>query len=162
MKALFFSVSVLFITSCGVQRENRKYGSDTKVAIITDSSYIRWLTGKNYKIWVPTQEEHTKVDEILSKGIVGGEFYFLKDQSLSELKSYYRQYLCYVNDSGEKIVYINSMCKLPTKVDDKNRIVEIDWKNDMVDIADGGSCYWNVKVNIEKSKYYDLTVNGES
>lgn len=62
-----------------------------------------------------------------------------------------RQYLPVINESGEKEVWINFFC------DDFGAE---DWKNQIVEVNDGGNCYFDVKINLTQKTYYDLMVNG--
>ena len=54
------------------------------------------------------------------------------------------------------------MCELFTDYDKDNNPVPFDWKNKMIDISDGGECYWNIKINLTINNYYELNVNGIS
>lgn len=57
-----------------------------------------------------------------------------------------------LNKKGEKEVWINCFC-----VD-----VRRDWKKQIVEVYDGGNCFFNLKINLNKSQYYELSVNGEA
>ncbi|WP_277017325.1 hypothetical protein [Flavobacterium lindanitolerans] len=161
MKTKFISIIILFcILSCSQQKQ--AFRTDKKATIINQSEYINWIAGKEYKPLTPTQSELEQIDIILQDALSKGEFYFLKEQTLKELKNRYRQYICYINGNGDKIVYVNSFCKIPTIYDDDGKAKLLDWKNEMVDTADGGSCYWNMKINLTKNTYYELIINGNS
>lgn len=157
---LFYIVPFLLLTSCSGQKSNKSI--DTKMTLIQDTKFIKWVTGKDFTIWKPNQIDLNKVDELLNEAIEENKFYFLKTKKISELRKSYRQYLCYINEKGEKIIYINSMCELFTDYDEDNNPIPFDWKNKMVDISDGGECYWNIKINITTTKYYELRINGRS
>ena len=134
---------------------------DDKLAIIKNKDYIEWLTSKDFEIWYPNSSELVQIEEILLQAIRDDKFNFLKTKRIVELKKkYYRQYLCYTNESGEKIVYINSMCELFTDYDKDNKPIKFDWKTKMVDVSDGGECYWNIKINLTNKTYFDLIING--
>jgi hypothetical protein len=150
----------LLIASCSCQKS--EYLKDKKMTLIQNSKYIKWVTGKEYNLWEPSNIELKKTEEILIKAINENQFYFLKEKKLSEIKKNYRQYLCYINDKGEKVVYINSMCDLFTDYDKENNPISFDWKNKMIDISDGGECYWNIKINLSTNEYYELKINGRS
>ncbi|WP_339836475.1 hypothetical protein [uncultured Flavobacterium sp.] len=92
------------------------------------------------------------IEEVLNNAINNGEFYFLKKASLNDLKKYYRQYVVYLNQNNEKCVYINAMCNVD---------IIPNWKQELLDISDGGSCYWNLKINLSKRIYQNLIVNGQ-
>ena len=62
---------------------------------------------------------------------------------------YKRQYIAVVTPTGEKLVWINCFC-------DTNG----NWKKDIVEMLDGGNCFFNVMINLTKGKYYNFSVNG--
>lgn len=72
---------------------------------------------------------------------------------LSEYAEYFRQYVPAINEYGEKVIWINFFCGKP-KTDG--------WKNGIVDVRDGGDCYFNLKVNLTTQKYYDLSINSDA
>ncbi|WP_299316759.1 hypothetical protein [uncultured Maribacter sp.] len=54
-----------------------------------------------------------------------------------------------VNYSGVKEVWI-IFCS--TTASDK-------WRTNIVAVEDGGNCYFNIKINLNTKKYYDLDIN---
>ena len=66
------------------------------------------------------------------------------------LDEYQRQYVPILNALGEKEVWVNFFCK--TSPSDK-------WRTNLVSVEDGGNCYFNIKVNLNKKAYYDLEIN---
>ncbi|TGD59894.1 hypothetical protein [Flavobacterium humi] len=153
----------LFLLSCTGQKKavDNPMG-DEKLAIITNPKYTKYILGKTYEMWKPEGSDLKKADGILSRAINDNQFYFLKTKELSELKKNYLQYLCYIDEKGEKIIYINSMCKLFTDYDKNNKPKVFDWKHEMVLTDDGGYCYWYIKVNLDTNTYYELMINGFS
>ncbi len=92
------------------------------------------------------------IDQILDEASKDEKFYFLQRQNLKSLKKYYRQYVVYLNEKNEKCVYINAMCNVD---------IIPNWKNELLDTSDGGSCYWNLKINLSKRIYQNLIINGQ-
>ena len=70
------------------------------------------------------------------------------------LKKYIRQYVGFVNEAGEKVIWINFIWKSNA---DEKRLA-----NDIESALDGCSHYWNIKVNIGKSTLYELNINGSA
>jgi hypothetical protein len=68
------------------------------------------------------------------------------------LKKYKRQYFGYINEKGEKILYINSLWKKNEK--------ETKWLQQIIMVSDGGSHYWNIEYNLETEELENLKVNG--
>ncbi|WP_375562126.1 hypothetical protein ACE193_06135 [Bernardetia sp. OM2101] len=69
-----------------------------------------------------------------------------------EIGDYYRQYIVVKNKLGEKEVWINCFC----------RNTESNWRQEIVQVKDGGSCYFNLKINLSKKQHYNFRVNGEA
>ena len=67
--------------------------------------------------------------------------------------NYRKQLMAVVNAKGEKEVWVNCFCN--TWGSDK-------WKREIVVVMDGGSCYFNFKINLATKKVYNLRVNGEA
>ena len=72
------------------------------------------------------------------------------DQYVIRLADYKRQLVPFVNSRGEKEVYVNCCCDDTTSY----------WRKRLVDVLDGGSCYFQVRVNLTSQRYFDLSVNG--
>ena len=65
--------------------------------------------------------------------------------------NYYKQLIPVINSKGEKEVWVNCFCDKEEKAY---------WKKSIVLVTDGGSCYFNLKINLTKNLAYDLMVNG--
>jgi hypothetical protein len=66
----------------------------------------------------------------------------------SDYKSYYRQYVGYINGQNHKILFIISFC----------RPVET-WTKYLVQALGGGSCFFEIKVNLDTKYTFDFYVN---
>jgi len=64
---------------------------------------------------------------------------------------YYKQLIPIINSKGEKEVWVNCFCTTAEKYY---------WKKDIVLVDDGGSCFFNLKINLTKGTVYDFMVNG--
>ena len=102
-----------------------------------------------------TQEDITELEKLFNKSVKEHDsalnandrkYYFIGDQSL-----YKRQYVCYKNKKGEKIVYVDCFCTAYEG-----------WHKEMMVIDDGGKCFFNLKINLNTKKYFDFMVNGEA
>lgn len=69
------------------------------------------------------------------------------------LKKYVRQYVGVINENGDKVLWVNFVWKLGA---DRKGLSE-----DIENVLDGCSHYWNIKVNVDEEILYDLRVNGE-
>jgi hypothetical protein len=73
-----------------------------------------------------------------------------------DMKDYKKQYMAVTNAKGEKEVWVNCFCKSIEKT-----IEFSDWKDYVVRVYDGGSCFFNIKLNLDHKSYYNLKINSE-
>ncbi len=96
------------------------------------------------------------ISERVSKSIRNYTDELIKYNSDSKSKpennaySYFRQYVPAINQEGEKVVWINFFCE--RKHFEK-------WKTKIVNVRDGGNCFFNLKVNLSKKEYYEYRQN---
>lgn len=64
---------------------------------------------------------------------------------------YYRQYIVSLGADGNKYVYINCFCGHY-----KN------WETEVVEVKDGGHCYFHMLINLTKKKVLFICPNGEA
>lgn len=109
--------------------------------------------------YTPTHQDIEKAEEILNAQLEGINIP-LAEQGMkgcpiihTNLHRYRRQYIGYVDYDGNKVVWVNFIIKK-----DKESLKNLD--KEVIVVLDGCSQYWNIKVNIDKSKLYDLRVNG--
>ena len=148
-------IIVLFLSSCFIHAQNVAEHFKTRqfeVAIFLESS--NELMQQNR--FTPTKEEIIKAENALKSKLkfINNP---LMNQSSSpiihkNLKKYKRQYFGYINEKGEKILYINSLWKKNEK--------ETKWLQQIIMVSDGGSYYWNIEFNLETDELINLSVNG--
>jgi hypothetical protein len=63
--------------------------------------------------------------------------------------NYFKQLVPVINSNKEREVWVRCICQ-------KNKN---EWKNDISLVADGGSCYFNLKINLTKNTYSDFALN---
>ena len=80
---------------------------------------------------------------------------FKKDYWQIDLKNYKRQYVAVINQIGEKEVWVNCFCWDSWG---ENEFC----KHQILDVSDGGKCFFNLKINLTRKKVYDFWVNGEA
>jgi hypothetical protein len=155
-----------FINACGQTTNtssttsknisSQKISFDTSnIAIITFDKSIYWLFDSTSKPSVLTQSDISEVEQLYNKSIddynskvkEADKKHFAID--LTKWK-YKRQYVCVVNKDGQKEVYINCFCDT----------LGDDWKKSLMQVDDGGNCFFNFKINLTTKKYYDFFVNG--
>ena len=142
-----------------------KTATDQKIEILLDSDYNKWLE-KNYgfKTWTPSNKDLNIVQEILDESIDNNEFDFLEKPTKQKVEKYYRQYIPYINENGERIIEINAFCEIlenpPNPKNGINKWTKMNWKKEYVMVEDGGDCYWRIIINLDTKQYKDLMVNG--
>lgn len=68
-----------------------------------------------------------------------------------DLKRYVRQYVGFINEKGEKVIWINMLYWRSSFLEDVNRRV--------IHVSDGGTSYWNVKINLQNKEAYELAIS---
>lgn len=125
----------------------------TKFAILPlDTSYYQF---KDSKSTVLLQKDLNLTEKILIKCLDNNNQNQDTSKHLLEyidLGNYKRQYIPFINKRGEKLVWVNCFC-----IGDINFP---DWKKEIVMVDDGGSCYFNVIINLTTKKYGKLFING--
>ena len=170
-----FLIIISLVLSCQNSAKEKKHSInpkkqneliDSKTVILINSEYNDWLHNrKGYKMWSPDMNDIKLMDNILKNAIDNNEFDFLKNPTLSSIKkNYYRQLIPYIDENGNHIIEINAFCDIldnpPDPNDEKPKWTKMDWKNYHVLVDDGGDCYWQIKINIDKEDYINYGPNG--
>jgi hypothetical protein len=165
-----FLFALCFIFSCkklnqdkGEKIEQNQIFSKNEVVLL-NSEHNKWLfENYGYQKWKPSENEIMILREIIDEAIMNNEFNFLKKPIKGSFNSYYKQYIPYVNDKGDRIITVNALCEImktpPSSKSESKTWSEIDWKNQYIAVDDGGSCYWEITINIDKKTYKNLVVN---
>ncbi len=129
----------------------------SKIAIIQPDrkmNKIQWPFDSTYKPAVLTQIELHIIEQVLVECITNYNRALkpeYKYQTIDLSKRNYRTQLAVVsNTKGEKEVWVNCLCN----------VFDFDWKHDIHTVYDGGSCFFELKINLTLKKYYNLWVNG--
>lgn len=108
----------------------------------------------------PTKEDVLKAEQLVKEQLVdlnqpllnqGGECPIIH----KGLSKYLRQYIGYIDQNGDRILWINYIRR--KEKDQASRL-----NKDVIMVLDGCSNYWNIKVNLSKGKLYDLRINGSA
>jgi hypothetical protein len=152
---------LLIVSACGkvTEKSHETINKDTPVdpninyTIIDAGVDMELIFGKNYKQWTPTG-----MDIGISEKLIKKCFDDQKNATINRLlnrnpEDYDMQFVGAINENGEKIIWVNCFCK--THADSFK-----DWKTKLVMVKDGGNCFFNLKINIDKNSYTDVIVNG--
>lgn len=168
----------IFLTACNRQLKQSDQTFDKQIEPsnfeIPDSTYVI-LEFKSDWYWLfmdakPTTLSENELSEIES--IIGKAVKENNEQQLQELethnneypdnkwtetgfelktKGFKRQYVPVINKDGQKEIWINFFC---------NDWGNENWKSDIMEVDDGGNCYFNLKVNLETKSFSELSING--
>ncbi len=128
--------------------------------VITDTTQIKWLCDSIISQWIPNYGDYRLAESILEQAINDYKEYGLNNQIS---KKYYRQYSFYMDLKGDSIVYINAFCQIlrvPTDSSGIGIMKPTDWHKNFLIVDDGGDCYWSIKINLTKRRYFNFIVNG--
>jgi len=166
MKNLITSLLVI-IVFCTCQSNNNQKSQlnisqnliDTSIAIINDSTQlIIHLPIESY--WIPTEEQLLQIDSILLLATQDTSNY----TRILDFKKFYKQYVCYKDSTGDLLVYVNGFCHLMEfpKQDSSGtwKMVPFDWKTNILEVLDGGPCFWHMQINLTKKKFFNFVLNG--
>jgi hypothetical protein len=73
-----------------------------------------------------------------------------KMYQIMELKNYKIQYVPYLNEKGQKEIWINGFC------DD----FDLNWKKEIIFVHDGGNCYFTIQLNLSTGQCLEIVTNG--
>ncbi|WP_285656451.1 hypothetical protein [Allomuricauda sp. NBRC 101325] len=78
------------------------------------------------------------------------------------LKKYVRQYIGFIDNEGQKFIYVNFLWDGYSLLDFIRGFEkpDVSWKTEWQMWFDGGSIYWNIKYVIDKKEFVDFSVNG--
>jgi len=76
---------------------------------------------------------------------------------LLDYQDYYRQFIPYINERGEKVVNVSCFCDITNMNGD---LEGLNWRTDLIQVNDGGNCYFHLVVNLTLKTFAHLMVNG--
>jgi hypothetical protein len=89
------------------------------------------------------------IEEALSKGnYLSGKLTSAPTRE-KDPRQYYRQYVGVVV-AGRKLIYVNGICEKPPSY----------WRRALVDVCDGGACYWGVLYDPSTGEFSQFEMNG--
>lgn len=160
MKKIFVIITLLFITDFLCSQES---------VYVKRKGYEGYIFPKEHSIWgfppesnryTPKLEDIAQAEKIL-KDSIGTDYVKSKQKAYRKppinrrtLKKYVRQYVGYLTEDGEVLILIYF-----------NKGLDMDETNffeDIIDVCDGGSDHWYIKINISTKQLFDMKVNGIS
>ncbi len=171
--SLFFTI-ITIIVSCGESSTSNKKNdtlngehqpTDTtpatgilydtsRIAVLQAESNISWVI-KDAKPATLTQQDIQAIDQLLTNCIALHNTKQDSTKRFSEyidLKMYKRQYVPYTDAKGARKVYVNCFCRMDAMFGN--------WRENIVEVRDGGRCFFNVTIKLTKLQYEQLFING--
>lgn len=105
---------------------------------------------KNARPLTIDDQEFISIQELIAKSVKEYNSSKNENEKIQNLSEYKFQYLPVTDEKNQKIVYVNAFCNA----------FEINWRKDIVEVDDGGKCFFNLKINLTNSAVYDFYVNG--
>lgn len=160
---IFIIVLLLVLLGCGSSRSSFKsinvssYYIFSKEFEIPNSIHFSDLKDR----CTPSNQDVERSEELIAKQLKTINTH-LVDQGIKgcpvihdNLNKYKRQYIGYKDNNGDKIMWINFFI-----AKDKESVKNM--KRQVIIVLDGCSQYWNVKINLDRDRVYDLHINGIS
>lgn len=156
--SLFLSIITLIIYSCGKKNDLEN------IIILKDQSKNLNFRYNGLETWTPSEKEIITSNSLINEAIEN----YNKKVNLSknwEMKpKYYYQLVPYISNNGDKKIYVNALCgnfvnnPLPSLTEEKQS--KVLWKDEFFNVLDGGTCFWQMNINIKNSNYTDFSING--
>ena len=166
MTKIFVLLILIGAVSCGQNKPSTKaFDTTVKEKLVFDTSKIALLPIDTSDRWLfkdanpvnLTNKDLKAVDKVLNDCINAHNSKQDTTKKFSEyinLENYKRQYVPFIDSKGEKKVYVNCFCLPDTQG-------EFDyWRQSLVQVMDGGSCFFQVTINLTNNTYEQLYTNG--
>lgn len=138
---------------------------DERFIYLTDTTETYLVSEAFEEFWHPTDSQQRLIDHLIRDYIAEHSEPYETHLQNEPFERYYRQYIAYVNRSGDSIIYLNAACDLGNYEDsgfelDSNYLQDVEnWKKNLILIDDGGDCFWQIEINYSKNKVIWFMVN---
>jgi len=145
------------------------YVYSQEVVRVKGKGYEGYIFPKEHSIWgfppekkryTPSPEEIAQAERILRDSIntdyarSNQEAYRKPPINSRTLSRYMRQYVGYLTDSNEIVIWVNLFRK--GSIGNQNPALDI------ISVQDGGYNFWSIRINITTKELSDMRVNGIS
>ncbi len=96
-----------------------------------------------------SDSEIENIEKLVSEAVETNNSKQKEYGKIEDLKEYKFQYIPVYNSKKEKEVWVNAFCNG----------YDIDWKKQIIEVDGGGSCFFNLMINLRTSNVYDFLVN---
>ena len=91
-----------------------------------------------------SKKELIRIEELIKIRVA---IYNKGNRKINKPQKYYKQFVAVINNNGEKEVWVNCCCEAVA-----------DWKKKIQIVFDGGSCYFDLTINLDKNIVSDFRV----
>lgn len=132
-------------------------GKDFTGYIFDKNHFVLMTIDNQSKRYTPSKEDIYLAESIIKDKLKGLNTNLINQGDNCPIihkktKKYIRQYVGFINNRNEKIVWINFIWKYKFSNEKISK--------DIIEVMDGGSYYWNIKVNLNAKTLNDLDING--
>jgi hypothetical protein len=124
-------------------------------------------TSDTLRRFTPTKEDIALAEKVLKEQIAKANTprinQFGRRQNIDKnLNKYFRQYVGFINEQGNRVIHINLSWDRFTVLDRMKGYWNdrLEYTSDYSRTLDGGSRYWSVNVDLNTKALYELSVNG--
>ncbi|WP_316822998.1 hypothetical protein [Pedobacter gandavensis] len=154
-----YTLFVLFLLTVNAYGQELSFIKDKKFSgyIVAKERFVFKSVENQDARYTPSIDDVRKAERILSCNEK-----YLKDNQSSKLpdypviyksiRRYIRQYVGFIDKSGDHIIWIILISKKKAEHDKVGR--------DIIQAEDGASNYWSVCINITKGYIFDMRING--
>ncbi len=160
MKINLLAILMLIVTTTDAFSGEPVYcsGKGYRGYIFDSSHFVLKSIEHQEKRYTPTTDDVKKAEHVLKeklKGVNIERINQLDDCPIvhKNLKKYCRQYVGFINEKGQRIIWVNLFW---------NKEVEKQAKEGIVVVQDGCSYFWNIEINIDSENLINLQVNGSA
>jgi hypothetical protein len=158
MRTLLISLTVVAMTAFIPQNQSEYVKGKVFEGYIFDEKHFVLKSIYNQKSrYTPTKQDVEVAEELLKS-----ELSEINNPLVNQgngcpiinksLRKYVRQYVGFINNNGEKVIWINFLWG--------NKTEKCDAEKDIVFVLDGCSFYWSIEVNVTLKSLSELKING--
>lgn len=163
---VLFIVTKCSLAQTGMQKaKNVKIEPDTSnIAILPYDTSFSWLFKNAHSIDL-SANEMLKIETILTRQIdkynTNAEKRYKaiakkypeaqRSHFVIDLTKYRRQYIAVIDSTGQKLVWVNCFC-----------IQDPYWRTQVMDVNDGGNCFFQLKIQLPAGRIFDFNINGDA
>ncbi|MDO3627372.1 hypothetical protein [Mucilaginibacter sp. BT774] len=124
----------------------------SKYVILKLNSIPGYIFDNSYKPAELSEGDITTIEKLIDKSVQKYNKRAKKYLLIKNLSGYYKQFIIVTNATGEKEVWANCFCDVFPQ--------NFSWKKKILSVFDGGSCFFQLKINLTTKRIYDFSVNG--